>query len=590
MFRRNLFLAHIFTIILMISATHSHAEDQHSWIFDSLNNSTQVKDWMQYRGASKHPYVGHSPYKPEPKRYSLRNRNHNGFGRLFTPSPLRHATHDLRYLADTMRSRRHGLSHMPAGYTFLGQFIDHDITLDTTTLLNMSIPDSQLKNIRTPDLDLDSVYAGGPEATPFLYNLPYLRVGKRIYGYGAHARYDLLRTRKSRRPGPYGGEARALIGDHRNDENFIIAQLHTAFIAFHNQIVNLLVEKRYGHLRRKYCYRRRCSTMKLATKLPKRLKTALYKSARNHLIHYYHRVILEDFLPRTIGEDRTNQITRNGRSFFFPNGFRYKGKYISRIHIPLEFAGAAFRYGHSQVLDSYKIRYGVRTRLLDVGRQAFKPLKRKIVVDWKYFFPIEQYVKGFNFAAKIDTKIASSLFILGRVNVSRGENITSLPMRNLMRAQQLRLPSGQTVARHILPTLKYHRSSYIPANYLIKESLRSKQTPLWFYILQEAEQFGLPYRERPNLRLSSYSHRHRTQGHTLGPVGGTIVGEVLIGLIEHYALKTGKGLRYKPIIKASLHPDRYAPLSLTKIGYGKRYMMRNFLIDAGVAWLPIEKY
>ena len=80
-------------------------------------------------------------------------------------------------------------SIIPAGYTFLGQFVDHDITFDTVSSLDKPILDIDSENARTATLDLDSVYGGGPERTPFLYNMPYLLTGKQL----ATGRYDLLR-------------------------------------------------------------------------------------------------------------------------------------------------------------------------------------------------------------------------------------------------------------------------------------------------------------------------------------------------------------------------------------------------------------
>ena len=56
---------------------------------------------------------------------------------------------------------------LPAGYTYLGQFIDHDLTLDLTPLGDG--PGGVISNFRSPRLDLDSLYGLGPGGTPFLY-------------------------------------------------------------------------------------------------------------------------------------------------------------------------------------------------------------------------------------------------------------------------------------------------------------------------------------------------------------------------------------------------------------------------------------
>jgi hypothetical protein len=56
-----------------------------------------------------------------------------------------------------------------AGTTFMGQFIDHDMTFDLTSRLGVPTPPEQSLNSRDPSLDLDSVYGGGPSADAELY-------------------------------------------------------------------------------------------------------------------------------------------------------------------------------------------------------------------------------------------------------------------------------------------------------------------------------------------------------------------------------------------------------------------------------------
>src|SRR5687767_14871728 len=56
-----------------------------------------------------------------------------------------------------------------AGYTYLGQFIDHDMTLDMTPLDGATVDVGTMANFRTPFLDLDNLYGAGPRQSPFLY-------------------------------------------------------------------------------------------------------------------------------------------------------------------------------------------------------------------------------------------------------------------------------------------------------------------------------------------------------------------------------------------------------------------------------------
>ncbi|MEM7620431.1 MAG: peroxidase family protein [Pseudomonadota bacterium] len=637
----SIFFAFIF---LWLLGHEVDAKDGYHWFYDGVNHrSNVIQRWYGDGLLSDRHHQIKPAAKVHPRRTYHPNVYHRGFGRSF---PIHNSkilrprllpNHLYNRIANTMRvpnhiaRDKHYDSWVPAGYTFLGQFIDHDITFDVSSKLGEPTQTSSVKNARTADLDLDSVYGGGPEQSPFLYNLPYLRVGKRLIGHGLHARFDFLRTNKRRyRPGPQGGKARALIGDARNDENFVVAQLHFVFIAFHNRLVDIHVEKFHGRARHVYCRtRRRCGTRHLASYLPREVKQKIFETVKDHVIHYYHRIIVEDFLPRVIGKRMVRHILQHGRSFYFPGGFGVGRGVLQRPFIPIEFAVAAFRYGHSQVRETYQIRRGRRQHILTRQIRAFQPLKKKLVVDWSYFFPIRKRPPyGFNFARKIDRKVVPSLFQLARANAISDNRVVSLPARNLLRGDTLSVPSGQSVAHHIIPLLyekgllQNHRANFhgavasswrkyiLPPDQHVRRILKRHETPLWYYILQEAEFLGgmqrnerhisqyprrHPGRVYRNANFSEHSHWQnsaRTGGHVLGPVGGAIVGEVLFGLLEYYGLKTGKGLKYQPAIKASLRPSYAAPLSATPAtSYRSRplYMMRNMIIDAGLAQYP-RKY
>lgn len=558
-----------------------------------------------------------------------------GFGRLFPCLPP-HAGHPKGFgaLARSMiEDRRYGggVSALPAGYTFFGQFIDHDLTLDTSTKLDEPLIAGKVENARTPELDLDPVYAGGPARSPHFYNLPYLRVGHEV-GYG---RYDLLRTDAARYPGPIGGRALAIIGDPRNDENIIISQLHAAFVAFHNRAVDRLVYQRHGYLREKLCHGKEyCDVAVLTEALPAKEKSEIFQLAHDHTVHYYHRLIAEDFLPRVIGYERTVDLFRNGRDFFLPRGYLKSAPY-KRPWIPVEFAVAAFRYGHTQVKDTYRLnRESHRNLFADAlerrrgtGLLSAQPIPEEAVIDWRYFFAIDPVPPPhFNWSAKLDHKITKSLFTLHRVGAVGRDELGSLPARNMMRGLVYELPSGQSIAKEILPVLAERgtleiwdkafgapgkagwKRYVLPEDEHVYKYFGEAGVPLWYYILYEAEIFGLrstypgvltgsaslklsrgyPDRYGPRVHLAGgYGARDHGRyeghyddalgGHTLGPVGGTIVGEVLTGLLEHYRESTGKGLGYKPVPGAN---DWGIP---AKAHIGGHYTMREFLIAAGVA-------
>lgn len=242
---------------------------------------------QQHHGATSY---NRDLYGPDARALSLSNdradeeSSEGRFGRMFPlgeslrphPSPI----YDLRRLGRDNgpmvdESGQAGDSTVHAGITFLGQFVDHDITLDISTRLDRPAIASDVENNRTSNLDLDCVYGSGPEGSPFLYDLPKLVVGNDL---GQPNRYDLAR---------FNGVA--LIGDARNDENAIVSQIQAAFIAFHNAVADALVE-------------RSGSTIDNLSSTQKR---EIFEMARDHVIHYYHRLLAEDFLPNIIGVDRT---------------------------------------------------------------------------------------------------------------------------------------------------------------------------------------------------------------------------------------------------------------------------------------------
>ena len=80
----------------------------------------------------------------------------------------------LQELADTMKDpspadAAGNNTKVPAGFTYLGQFVDHDITLDLTSFGDKEDDPTAVENFRTPALDLDSVYGLGPDGSRQLY-------------------------------------------------------------------------------------------------------------------------------------------------------------------------------------------------------------------------------------------------------------------------------------------------------------------------------------------------------------------------------------------------------------------------------------
>jgi hypothetical protein len=370
-----------------------------------------------------------------------------------------------------------------AGTTFFGQFLDHDMTFDTTSPLGVpTVPESSM-NTRTPSFDLDSVYGGGPTASPSLYQSD--RIKLRIESGGLFE--DL----------PRNSNGTAIIADPRNDENVIIAGLQCAFILAHNRIVDQLRSQGVP-------------------------TNQQFAQARQLLTWHYHWIILKEILPQFIGQARVNSILSGGRRWYRPEP--------GPAFIPVEFQGAAYRFGHSMVRPSYRVNLAGNNDgtaffafIFDpAGQGQADPVDmrggaraRRRFIGWQTFFNFgPQFTDpGSTNPAirpnkRIDTKISRPLFNLPLGAIASGDPPTSLPQRNLLRHLTWGIPAGQRIAQTIGAPMLHCQEL---ANYGNGVALEN-QTPLWYYCLAEAE------------RLED--------GLRLGPVGGTIVGEVFIGLLQ----------------------------------------------------------
>jgi hypothetical protein len=370
-----------------------------------------------------------------------------------------------------------------AGVTFLGQFLDHDMTFDPASPLGVPTEPEQSPNARTPALDLDSLYGGGPATHPSLYEAD--RVHMRIESGG---RFEDL---------PRAANGTAIIADPRNDENLIIGGLQAAMILFHNRVVDRLAGEGVP-------------------------ATQLFARARQLVTWHYQWIIVHDFLPQIIGTAATQDIFANGRRWYRPEP--------GPAFIPVEFQGAAYRFGHSQVRPSYRANLAGNADGSPFFGFIFDPAGEghadpvdlrggrrapRRFIGWQTFFDFGDGEVRTN--KRIDRQISTPLFRLPLSTINTGAPPISLPQRNLLRQVTWSLPAGQRIAQTI------------GAEMLVMPELAGygvaleNQTPLWYYVLAEAE------------RLASGLH--------LGPVGGRIVGEVFAGLLQ---LDPGSYLRAQP--------------------------------------------
>lgn len=412
------------------------------------------------------------------RRVPLSSISEGRFGRMFRRLPPMPPLEDaaLQALAEQMREpgeptgwngQAQDLDNerIPAGYTYLGQFIDHDITFDPVSSLQRQNDPDALHDFRTPRFDLDSLYGSGPIDEPFQYRK------------GTDGREFLIEPNVNGIEDlPRNSDGIALIGDPRNDENTIVGQMQLLFLRLHNKLA---------------------AEVFADDAVPAEQK---FTEAERRVRWHYQWVVIHDYLPRVIGAEMFARLYQREEVTGVPdvdlNFYRVK----NNPYMPVEFSAAAFRFGHSQVRGIYNLSAAVTDRPIFVSGplpdqfadlRGFRPLPPGWTVDWSVFFPLGGSQP--QPSRLVDAKLVPALFDLP-------DGGGSLAFRNLKRGQALGLPSGHDVAK------------LLRAEALTSAELAGapEPTPLWFYILKESEV--------------------RTGGAHLGPVGGRIVGEVLLGL------------------------------------------------------------
>ena len=461
------------------------------------------------------------------------------FGRMFPAlEPLAVDDGPLQELADAMKDPNPGdaagnNTKVPAGFTYLGQFVDHDITLDLTSFGEKEADPNAVENFRTPALDLDSVYGLGPDGSRQLYARnpgdpdgkgpgPKLLIGKTISVPFGNV------TSTPRNDLPRSPEGFALIGDHRNDENLLVAQTHLAMLKFHNKVCDQLA----------------------AAGTP---VGEIFAQARQIVTWHYQWMVLHDFVERITEKGIVAKILEQGRRFY-----RFK----KTPYMPVEFSAAAYRLGHSMVREVYSHNHiftpgpGGIPATLDllfkftglsggiIGDLAPNPvvpplplpvLSSNWIIDWRRFYEVLA-------ANPADVRLNSSRkldpFVVPQLHTLPGGG-GSLPFRNLKRGVLLGLPSGQDVAKamRIKNPLTPDEIAKGTDGAVAKKHGLHAHTPLWYYILKEAEQRG--------------------GGEKLGPVGATIISEVFVGLVhgDQQSYLWLKGKDWKPTLPSKTPGD-----------------------------------
>lgn len=399
-------------------------------------------------------------------------------------------------------------SGLPAAYTYLGQFIDHDLTFDPASSLQRQNDPDALVDYRTPRFDLDNVYGRGPDDNPYLYEDGRLFIlGQALTGAAKN-----LDARDLPRSVPRsGGPRRAIIGDPRNDENVIISQLQGLFHRFHNKIANDHPEWNFNRVQREVRF-------------------------------HYQWLVLNDFLPAIVSDsvlDRVVPHVRKRTSVVAdpPKLDFYHAR--DEAFMPLEFSAAAYRFGHSMVRPGYRLSETIGPLAIFATNPfealtGFREFPGNWAMDWGLFIDLEPRdpddATRTQLAYRIDTSLVNPL---GNLPPEIAVNPNVLAERNLLRGWRMRLPSGQAIARAMgiapIPDNQLLIGKFTGDDADIVGTVTSvapafaDNCPLWAYALAETEE--------ASVELMTTKGPRGLKTRKLGPVGGGIVAETFVGLM-----------------------------------------------------------
>jgi hypothetical protein len=390
------------------------------------------------------------------------------------------------------------VSRIPAGFTYLGQFIDHDLTFDrTSVMLGANISPAAMLQGRSPSLDLDSLYGAGPQdpesAKFYEADGLHLKVGKTVAAGGIPAKngFDLPRGAGN----TVAKKRKAIIPDPRNDENLVVAQTHLALMRFHNRVVD--------------------------TQLGGVPPSQKFAAARELVTKHYQWMIRTDYLTRICQATVVSNVFNQGRK-----AFEVGATPTDVPTMPIEFSIAAFRLGHAMIRRAYNWNkeFDDGAGTLDWlfifsagGGDLFgeQRLASNWIADFRRLYDFNEANKPnlavpaakFNRAMRIDTTLVNPLKNLptgsfGGPNVPFNDPRANLAFRNLARAKMVKLATGEQMATFL-------KGKGVNLTKLTKKQIRDgnngaqldnltqtqlaaflKDTPLWFYILREAELNG----------------------------------------------------------------------------------------------------
>ncbi len=345
-----------------------------------------------------------------------------------------------------------------AGYTYFGQFIVHNLTEDDTALRDAGEQEPwETVNSRGPWLNLSGIY--DPSHDRARWKLLYQADG---------IRFRLGEPRRAQNGEPFDlpldDDGYPVLTDDRNNENIIVRQIHVMFLKLHNLAID-----------------------ELQAESPQLTDRELFASAQERVCWHYQYLVRQDFLRKICHPPVFKELVLDDA----PPWIDWK---TGGFSIPVELAQAVLRFGHSMVRPEYTLNISSGKvpldKLLCSGRRG--PLQPAEEVHWPSF------LEAGELAMRIDTGAASGLFGLESKDIHSFIDAApphlphALPVRTLVRGARNRLPTGQDIARKLgMPVIQPAAEQVDGQLYDPGKDLRgtglSDATPLWYYILLEAE-------------------------------------------------------------------------------------------------------